>query len=105
MLVPKVVPYPLPLELPPVSPDFTEAAMSRFVSGLELEIAVKIGLCRDRNEMIREAVSPGSLVVISTRKRWWPGAQWTLARQLRRDGHTVILINERWIRAAESVGT
>lgn len=104
LLVPKVVPYPLPLDVPPVSSDFTEAVIRKLTSEIGLGVVVTIGLCRDRNEMIRRAVSPGSLVVIGIRKRWWLGGQQSLARQLRRGGHTVILIDERRMRATDTVG-
>ena len=92
LLVPQMVPYPLPLEHPPVSAEFTERALSRFASEQELEVSIKVYLCRDRNETIRRALAPDSFVVIGTQKRWWPSRDKMLARLLRRDGHSVILV-------------
>jgi hypothetical protein len=88
-----VVPYPLPLEHPPVAAEFTERALSQLASGQELEVTIKVYLCRDRNETIRRALTPDSFVVIGTQKRWWLNRDKMLARLLRRDGHSVIVVD------------
>ena len=93
ILVPQVVPYPLSLEHPPVAAEFTERALSQLAREQELEVTIKIYLCRDRNETIRHALTPDSLVVIGTQKRWWPNRDRMLARLLKRDGHKVILVD------------
>jgi hypothetical protein len=93
LLVPQVVPYPLLLEHPPVSAEFTERALSQLASEQALEVTIKVYLCRDRNATIRRALTPDSLVVIGTRKHRWPNRDKTLARLLRRDGHSVILVD------------
>lgn len=91
LLVAKVVPYPLPLEAPPVSGAFTARVLSQLAAEQETEVTVRIYLCRDRNGTIRDALGPGSLVVIGRRKRWWPDGTRALARLLKREGHEVIL--------------
>lgn len=90
VLVAQVVPYPLPLERPPVAIQFTEQALLRMVSEEEVETAIEVRLCRDSEETIREALAPESVVVMSRRRRWWPIREWMLAWRLRRDGHHVI---------------
>jgi hypothetical protein len=90
LLAAQVVPYPLPLDDPPVAAEFTERVLSQLVSEQEAEVSVKLYLCRDRKETIRSALGPDSLVVLGTRRRWWPGSERMLARLLRRDGHKVI---------------
>jgi hypothetical protein len=47
-------------------------------------------LCRDRLETLKSVLNPRSLVVMSGRKRWWPTAEKSLAKTLRRAGHEVI---------------
>ncbi len=93
LLVPQVVPYPLSLEHPPVATEFTERALSQLAREQELEVTIKIYLCRDRNETIRRALTPDALVVIGTQKLWWPNRDKMLARLLKRDGHNVILVD------------
>jgi hypothetical protein len=90
LLAAQVVPYPLPLERPPVAVEFTEQALLRMVSEQEVETAIEVRLCRDSEETIREALAPESVVVMGGRRRWWPIREWLLAWKLRRDGHHVI---------------
>jgi hypothetical protein len=93
LLVPHVVPYPLPLENPPVSAEFTRRALSQLAVEQKLEVTIKVYLCRDRNDAVRRALKPDAFVVIGTRKRWWPHGERMLARLLRRDGHSVFLVD------------
>jgi hypothetical protein len=90
LLVAKIVPYPLPLEAPPVSTDFTDRVVSQLAAEQDSEIRVKVYLCRDRDETIRGMLSTSSIVVLGTSKSWWPVPP-RLARLLKRDGHQVIV--------------
>jgi hypothetical protein len=98
MLVAQVVPYPLPLERPPIAIEFTEQTALRMVSEEEVETAIEVRLCRDGEETIREALAPESVVVMSRGRRWWPIREWVLAWRLRRDGHHVIYADRSDIR-------
>lgn len=93
LLVPHVVPYPLPLEDPPVSAEFTRRTMSQLAVEQELEVTIKVYLCRDRNATVRRVLTPDAFVVLGTRQRWWPNEEQRLARLLRRDGHSVFLVD------------
>jgi hypothetical protein len=94
LMVARVVPYPLPLSAPDVPAEFTE----RMLESIAVEdTIVEILLCRDRNETIRRAVPPDSLVIVGARKRrWWPAGWFTwersLANMLRRDGRRVLVV-------------
>ena len=90
LLVPQVVPYPLPLESPPVLLDFSERRFAEIAKESPVETIVRIYLCRDRQETILGILNPHSIVVVGCRKRWWPTQEKRLARQLRRAGHEVI---------------
>ncbi len=90
LLVPQVVPYPLPLESPPVLVEFNERRFRVIASQSPVETSVRIYLCRDPLETLTRALSTGSIVVLGERKRWWPTREKKLARQLRRAGHEVV---------------
>ncbi len=94
LLVAQVVPYPLPLDEPDISSAFTRQHLLKLVARAESEIQVRIQLCRDRVSAIRAALPPKSIVLIGDHyRRWWPCPGARLAKQLRRDGHKVILVD------------
>jgi len=90
LVVPQVVPYPLPLETPPVLVEFNEKRFRVIASESPVETGVQIYLCRDRVETLTSVLKPGSIVVLGGRKRWWPTRDERLARQLRRAGYEVL---------------
>ncbi|HEY1338665.1 MAG TPA: hypothetical protein VGF59_14210 [Bryobacteraceae bacterium] len=90
LLVPQVVPYPLPLESPPVLLDFTERRFRLIADQSPVETTVRIYLCRDGWEMVSAELSAHSLVVVGGRRRWWPTRAERLVRKLSRAGHEVI---------------
>jgi hypothetical protein len=92
LVVPQIVPYPMPLTTPPVLLDFSERRMASIAAEAEVETTVRIYLCRDRWDALTQALGPGSLVVLGRRKRWWPTSESMLARQLRRAGHEVVVV-------------
>jgi hypothetical protein len=90
LVVPQVVPFPLPLETPPVLVEFNENRFRVMASESPVETNVLIYLCRDRFETLISVLKPGSIVVVGGRKRWWPTEDEILARQLRRAGYEVL---------------
>lgn len=90
LLVPQVVPYPAPLESPPVLLDFSEHWLREIAGQSPVETAVHIYLCRDAASTLQSVLAPRSLVVIGGRKRWWPTREKKLASNLLRSGHEVI---------------
>lgn len=90
LVVPQVVPYPLPLESPPILVDFNEKRFRVLASESPVETSVQVYLCRDRFEALASALKPGSIVVLGGKKRWWPTKDERLARQLRGAGYEVL---------------
>jgi hypothetical protein len=90
LVYPQVVPYPAPLNSPPVLPEFTENRLRTIASQIPVDTEIQVCLCRDREEALAATLKPRSVVVLSGRKRWWPTAEKNLARKLRRAGHEVI---------------
>jgi len=94
LVAPHVVPYPLPLENPPVRLALTESRFADFAKESPIEIKVRVYLCRDRWEALKVVLHPCSLVVVGAQKRPWPTEEKALARMLRREGHKVVLIEK-----------
>jgi hypothetical protein len=91
LLAPQVVPYPLPLDQPPVLTTWNEKRFCEIADQSLVETRVYVYLCRDRLETLASVLGSGSIVVVGCRKRWWPTFEVRLARKLRRLGHEVIL--------------
>jgi hypothetical protein len=91
LIVPQIVPYPLPLDSAPVLVDFNERRLRVIAGGSRIETRVCIYLCRDSLETLKSVLKPHSLVVLGSRKRWWPTAEKRLAAKLRGAGHEVIV--------------
>jgi len=92
LVVATTVPYPLPLENPPVSLDFNKQCLLEIAQASPVESTVHLYLCRWRLQVLTSVLKPGSLVVIGSRKGWWPTWEKRLARKLQRVGHKIILI-------------
>ena len=90
LLVLQVVPYPLPIEAPDVSIDFTRKSLMETIPALDVAIRVDIRVGRDTNVMLDSAFAPASLILAGSRRRWWPTPENRMAKRLRRLGHHVI---------------
>jgi hypothetical protein len=91
LVVPQVVPFPAPLEVPPVLREFNEHRFRVMARDACVDMDVRICLCRDRVEELRLLLPAGSIVVLGGRSdRFWPGKDARLARNLRRAGYEVI---------------
>jgi hypothetical protein len=92
LLVPQVVPYPLPLESPPVLLDWNERRFRTIAAESPVETTVRIYLCRDPLDTLRSVLRSRSIVILGGRDRWWwHSAEGRLVRQLRKAGHEAIL--------------
>jgi hypothetical protein len=97
LLVTEVVPFRLPLEQPRVSVDFLKRRQEALVSeaGIEEEeVRVRICVCRDRKNTLRQLLPPRSLVVLGGRNAWWHRRERKLESFLTRLGHHVIFVNQ-----------
>jgi hypothetical protein len=90
LVVPQIVPFPLPLTSPPVLLDFQEKRFREIASESPVDITVRLYLCRDGMEILKNLLTPHSLVIVGGRKRFWPTLAQRLARRLRKAGHEVI---------------
>jgi hypothetical protein len=105
LVVMLLVPYPLPLERPPVALEFIEREISLLASLANVKTSVELYLCRERQDVIRDYFQPGSLVVFGgERPGWLCTGERRLARCLTKYGHSVVLAapdeetGRRWLR-------
>jgi hypothetical protein len=93
LLALQVVPFPRPLDSPPVRLDWNEARFQAIAEQSPVETAVRLYLCRDSVQTLKDALGSKSVVVIGGGGSRWPfTAERRLSRELRRAGHEVILI-------------
>jgi hypothetical protein len=88
----QVVPFPLPLDRPHVSRKFLENRLAAVALEVETQVDVHTVFARDLDAGFEGVLAPHSLVVMATRKRWWPAAEVKLMRSLVRAGHSVALL-------------
>jgi hypothetical protein len=92
MVVPQIVPFPAPLDQPPVDRSFAERKFRTIAEESGVETTVNICLCREWEAGVLQCVKPRSIVVLGPAKRWWLSRrERRLARMLRNRGHQVIL--------------
>jgi hypothetical protein len=90
IVVTRVVPYPLPLDKPPVDSAFIQQQVTALTEGFPI-VAVHIYDCRDPETALLRYLPPKSIVIVGSRKAWWSTREEKLARKLRNAGHSVIL--------------
>jgi hypothetical protein len=88
----QVVPFPCPLDQPPVSKEFSERRLQELLEESGLPGRVSVLYTRDWLGAFKQVLEPGSLVVLATKMRWWPTREDKLARTLTKAGHQVMLL-------------
>ena len=83
ILTPQVVPYPLPLDRPPVALEWLRNRFAPLTQDQPIEIRVVIGLCRDRALFLEGALAPESTIVMRRCR---------LSTRLSFLGHKVLLV-------------
>jgi hypothetical protein len=86
------VPYPLPVDRPPVSLAFAKRRLLTLVEESGTEMTAHVFLCRFRFEALLLLLKQGALIVMGCRKTLWPIWEKRLARKLRRAGYQILLI-------------
>lgn len=89
VVLPCVVPFPLPLDEPPVHCSVLSGRMLALAREAGVACTIDIRLCRDRWTACGQAMPAGSLVLIGRRPRWWEFRERGLGGKLRQEGHHV----------------
>ena len=88
----QVVPFPCPLDQPPINREFSERRLQQLLKESRLPGHAAVLYTRDWLETFGKVLEPKSLVILATQKRWWPTRQQKLARALTKAGHQVMLL-------------
>jgi len=94
VLVSQIVPFPLPIDNPPVPLDFASEQIRRLAELVQTNHASLQGfiyLCRNPLDTLLRELPARAIVVIGARARWPFSKSKRLARALRKNGHEVIL--------------
>jgi hypothetical protein len=92
----EVVPPRFPVNDPPVPLDFiVEQQRTALLHSIarDEDVAIRICLCRDRDQCLLHVLRRRALVVIGGRRRWWTSTEEKLEHGFRRLGHHVIFID------------
>ena len=88
----QVVPYPLPLDRPPVPMEFVirrfEEKTAEFPEGTKISAC----LCRDPLVALKRVLKRNCPVIMGVRKTMWPNRDKRLAGKLKRAGYGIILV-------------
>ena len=90
-----IVPYPSPLDEPPVLRPFWNHRYRTIVEQAGIDTSVHVCLCREPREALASVLAPGSIVVIGTRRPRWPTREYRFGRWLRTKGYHVIFAGPR----------
>jgi len=88
----QVVPFPCPLDQPPINKEHTKHRLQGFLNEDGLSGDAAVLYARNWLEAFRKLLGPHSVVVLATRRRWWPTRERKLARALKKAGHHVMLL-------------
>ena len=92
----EVVPSCFPVNKPPVPLDFTleqQRSLLLHSCASDEDVAIRICLCRDRDQCLLHVLRRRGLVVIGGRRHWWRSGEEKLEYALSRLGHHVIFID------------
>jgi hypothetical protein len=92
LIAAQTVPYPLPLDQPPVCLEFDKQRLLEVAAHSPVEISLQLCVCRCRSATLLSLLRPGSMLLIGARKTWWPTWERQLAKELCRSGLDVILM-------------
>jgi hypothetical protein len=95
IIVPEIVPYPLPLDEPPVLRSFWNHRYRTIVEQAGIDTSIHVYFCREPREALASVLAPGSIVVIGTRRPPWPTREYRFGRWLRTKGYHVVLVGAR----------
>jgi nucleotide-binding universal stress UspA family protein len=94
----QVVPYPLPLDRPPVYVEFLADRLRAVAKQVSVPVEIHLYFGRDTAATLASVLPADSVLVIGSQRRWWPSRARNLVRRLRRSGYQVVFAEAPWVR-------
>jgi len=91
----QIVPYPLPVNQPPVNLQHLQHELELISERSGLEVEAEIVLARDIQTALQKALEPHSVVVLASRRRLWRTKEESLRKECVKAGHEVVLCYAR----------
>ena len=90
----QVVPYGLPLDAPAVDPNHSIRTIRLLAKESCVPISAEIVYARDWEQGLRRSLAPGSIVLLTIKRRWWriEFSAMRMAARLRKAGHQIVWI-------------
>ena len=88
----ETVPYALALNNPPVCVAFKEQRLRDIAVESPIDTTVHLYICRSPLDTLTSVLKPSSILVVGTRKRWWPTWAHRFARKLESAGFRILLL-------------
>lgn len=95
LIVPELVPLQFSLDSPPVAVEFLKHRLYELVrttDTCEVEVSIRLWLCRDPFQCVKQTLRPHSVVLLGARNRSWLNGAWRWSRFLADIGHEVIVV-------------
>lgn len=92
LIVPRTVPYALPLDRPPVALEHEVRRFTALAGSAGVEADVEICYGRDVGAILAFVLHSNSLVLLGARRRWWPSRAQRCRKRLESAGHRVIFL-------------
>jgi hypothetical protein len=93
ILVPHIVSYVVPLDLPTEDPTVLTDEYRALVSDAGVDADVRLCLCRRPVDVFKTLLDDQSTILIGGRRGlWWPSLAQCTARRLRREGYDVVFV-------------
>jgi hypothetical protein len=87
----QIVPYPLPVERPPINLTHLERKLAQISERCHLTVETEIVLARDMVTALKSTLKPESIIVLASNHRLWRTKEETLRNQCIKAGHEVVL--------------
>jgi hypothetical protein len=90
----QVVPYPLPLDRPPVDVEFLSQRLPSVADQARMTIEIQSFFGRDVLETLKEALGPETVLITGSECPGWLSSEQRMIKRLLKQGHSVILAEQ-----------
>ena len=87
----QVVPYPLPLDRPPVDVEFLSQRLRNVADQARMPIEIQIFFGRDVLETLKNALGPETVLITGSERPGWLSSEQRMIKRLLKQGHSVVL--------------